>query len=357
MTEEHIEEKPPFVEIDPFKIGFNPKNPRGQHVEETDKHLWPLIESVREFGVLVPLVVRRLDGDEYELIDGERRLLAARSAGLSKVPAHVIYESVDEEKMRKTMFHIHRYRESWGPLAECEALTTLYTELLEKYGRSDDRDLLQEFMDRTGYYKRTAQDRLRFLRWPPKLRRRVYEEDVPYWFVIELESKIIEPARNNFPEYVNDKTVDAIRSGLFEKWDKKVVGPAVSVREAGIIARTSVPGERKHEAVTILERLINEPTLSFEEARELYVQKFKDAELAPRRGPVALLNDLDRLANELGDYEEGYILDGVGRSKVDPKIFIDALDRLSEVLDDLRERILGGKRRAQEQDCADEHPG
>lgn len=342
MTEEHIEERPPFVEIDPFRIDVNPENPRGEHVEETDKHLWPLIESVREFGVLVPLIVKPLEGDEYDyqLIDGERRLHAARSAGLRKVPARVIYERVDEERMRKTMFHIHRYRESWGPLAECDSLTSLYAELLDKYGRSDDPGLLQEFIERTGYYKRTAQDRLRFLRWPLELRKLVYDGEASYWFVIEVESKIIEPASKNFPEYVNDRTIDAIRSRLFEKLEKNVVGRAVAVREAGIIARTSVRPEQKGEARAILERLVQEPTLSFEEARELYLTKFPDAELPPRRGPVALLNDLQRLANELRDYDERYIVNGVGRSRVDIKSFMEALGELSDVLGDVRERIL-----------------
>ena len=256
----------------------------------------------------------------------------------------VIRDATDEEALRKTMFHIHRYREPWTPAAECEALTNLYEELVSKYGDPDDPRLLREFIDRTGYYTRTAQDRLRFLRWPLDLKDRVYRGDVKYWYVEEIESKIVEPARRNFPEYVNEGTVDDIRRKLFEKALRKAVGPAVAVRDAGIIAQTPVGREDKDKAEAILRDLVEDATVSFEEAQQRYLAAFPDLELPPRMGPVALVNAIRRLADELREYDEEYVVSGVGRSRVDVTSFVQMLDELSDVLQDLRARVL----RAQE---------
>lgn len=340
MTDGVSTDEPDFVPLDPFRIQFNPDNPRGKHVEETDRHLWPLVESVREFGVLVPLIVMEHREGEYEymLVDGERRLLAARKARLETVPARVVRPPFDTEALRKTMFHIHRYREAWTAPAECEALTPLYEELVDKYDDPDDPALLEEFIDRTGYYAGTAQDRLRFLHWPSDLKARVYEGDARYWFVVEVE-RIVDAARRNFPEYVNDDTVDVVRRKLFQKSVKNVVGPAVAVREAGIIARTPVGPADKDKALAILQDLVEQPTMTFEEARDQYLAAFPDVEVPPRRGPVAIANELDRLAEELREYDEQYILKGVGRSRINVAAFLAAVDELSEVLEDLTGRL------------------
>lgn len=347
MSEDTQQTNLNFDRVDPFKIRFNPDNPRGQKVAETDRHLLSLEESVREFGVLVPLVVveERYNDYEYLLVDGERRLLAARHAGLEKVPVLILRSPFSEESLRKTMFHIHRHREAWKAPAECEALEPLYEELLAKYQNSDDPQFLEEFIDRTGYYSLTAQDRLRFLRWPRHLRERVLGGDVHYWYVVEVE-KLIEPAKKNFPEYVNDATVDRIRAMLLEKSVKGVVGPAVAVREAGVIARTALRCEDRDKALAILKDLVEQPMMSFEEARDRYLRAFPDLEVPPRRKPVALANEVSRLANALRDYDEQFIVSGVGRSKVDVDSFVQAMDELSEVLDDLRDRVRAAARQA-----------
>ena len=75
-------------EIDLFKIDPNPNNPRGIDIETKDKKLALLKDSIRQFGILVPLVVARI-GSRYRLLDGERRLVAAQALGLKTVPAYV----------------------------------------------------------------------------------------------------------------------------------------------------------------------------------------------------------------------------------------------------------------------------
>ncbi|MFX5510453.1 ParB/RepB/Spo0J family partition protein, partial [Acinetobacter baumannii] len=78
--------------IDPQSIVPNPRQPR-THFDPED--LAELVHSVREFGVLQPVVVRDKGDGTYELIMGERRTRASREAGLTSIPA-VVRETEDE---------------------------------------------------------------------------------------------------------------------------------------------------------------------------------------------------------------------------------------------------------------------
>ncbi|MDP5128435.1 MAG: ParB/RepB/Spo0J family partition protein, partial [Pontimonas sp.] len=98
-----------LVAVPPTSIRPNPKQPRKEfHQEELDE----LIHSVREFGVLQPIVVRPLAQPEgtvaYELIMGERRLRAATAAGLDTIPA-VVRETDDDAMLRDALLeNLHR---------------------------------------------------------------------------------------------------------------------------------------------------------------------------------------------------------------------------------------------------------
>jgi ParB family chromosome partitioning protein len=102
----------------------NPRQPRQSFAEDA---LAALARSIREVGVLQPLVVRRQNG-AFELVAGERRLRAARLAGLATVPA-VVREGDDTESLREALIeNIHR--EDLGPLE----LAAAFQELLEELG-------------------------------------------------------------------------------------------------------------------------------------------------------------------------------------------------------------------------------
>lgn len=317
-------------EIEVREITMNPDNPRGQDVAGSDDAFWYLVESVKDFGVLVPLLVRPIDDQGYQLIDGERRLLAAKQLALKTVPAYVMHEALDKETIQKTMFQIHHGRRGWDAPAECRALEPFYAELIKEHGRADEEVLVKELVKRTGMNKRTAHDRLQFLRWPEAIKWQIYkgETKAPYWFIVELEDKIIEPAIDNFPEYFDRVPADEVRRLLFRKWEQKVVGAAENVRSAGIIARYKAPEDHRKEAEEIFKRLVKDETLGFEEARQEFLARFPDAEEPRPMGPRAIYNALLRLTELLNGYDERYVVEGLGRSKVAPGIFVAALDAL-----------------------------
>lgn len=96
-----------------------------------DKKLEELASSIRTHGVLQPLLVRKMD-DQYELVAGERRLRAAKKAGLKKVP--VIFFTADHAKAAEMGLIENIQREDLNVMEEAAA----YHEMLEKYGHTQE---------------------------------------------------------------------------------------------------------------------------------------------------------------------------------------------------------------------------
>jgi ParB family chromosome partitioning protein len=117
-----------LLEIPISAVAPNPHQPRDRFDEEA---LEGLVASVREVGILQPVVVRR-SGEGYELIAGERRFRAAQRAGLATIPA-VIRDSDDITSLQEALIeNIHR--EDLGPIELAEA----FRELLDELGATQE---------------------------------------------------------------------------------------------------------------------------------------------------------------------------------------------------------------------------
>ncbi len=115
-----------FAELDVAAIHANPRQPRQVFDEDA---LGELTHSIREFGVLQPVVVRarRSDGG-YELVMGERRLRAAVAAGLARIPA-IVRDTADDAMLRDALLE-NVHRTALNPLEEAAA----YQQLLDEFG-------------------------------------------------------------------------------------------------------------------------------------------------------------------------------------------------------------------------------
>lgn len=133
-------------------IKANIQQPR-KHFE--NEQLLELKESIREFGILQPLLVRREDDGTYLLIAGERRLRAAKMAGLDKVP--VIIKNVAEEELSMIALVENIQRENLGFIEEAKA----YKNLMETYGMT--QAMLSE---KLGKKQSTISNKIRILNLP-----------------------------------------------------------------------------------------------------------------------------------------------------------------------------------------------
>ncbi|WP_169582916.1 MULTISPECIES: ParB/RepB/Spo0J family partition protein [Microbacterium] len=148
-----------LAHIDPHSIVPNPRQPR-THFDQED--LAELVHSVREFGVLQPVVVRANEDGQYELIMGERRTRAAREAGLTTIPA-VIRDTADEHLLRDALLE-NLHRSELNPLEEASA----YQQLLEDFGITQE-----ELASRIGRSRPQISNTIRLLKLPVPVQQRV----------------------------------------------------------------------------------------------------------------------------------------------------------------------------------------
>lgn len=139
------------VELPIDSIAPNPHQPRKDF---DDKALQDLVASLRQSGVLQPVVVRRL-GDGYQLVVGERRWRAAKLAGITRIPA-VIREASDAESLELALVE-NLLREDLNPMEEAEA----YQRLLAEFGWTQE-----ELAQRVARDRSSVANCLRLLKLP-----------------------------------------------------------------------------------------------------------------------------------------------------------------------------------------------
>jgi len=133
----------------------NPFQPRKTF---SDEQLQELVDSIREKGILQPLLVRR-KSDGYELIAGERRWRAAQRAGLREIP--ILVRDVSDSEMLELSLIENIQRENLNPIEEAEA----YKRLVEQFHFTQE-----EISKKVGKDRTTIANTVRLLRLPPEIK-------------------------------------------------------------------------------------------------------------------------------------------------------------------------------------------
>jgi ParB family transcriptional regulator, chromosome partitioning protein len=150
-----------LLQVPASAIAPNPKQPRSRFDDETLKEL---AASIREVGILQPIVVRRA-GQGYEVVTGERRLRAAKLAGLATVPV-VLRDSDDADLLREALIeNIHR--EDLNPIELGEA----FRQLLDELGLKQE-----ELADRVGVSRSHIANTIRLLALPLEVQQLLTDE-------------------------------------------------------------------------------------------------------------------------------------------------------------------------------------
>ncbi len=207
-----------LAQIAPASIRPNPQQPRREFRQE---ELDELIHSVREFGVLQPIVVRPLAQPEgpvaYELIMGERRLRAATAAGLATIPA-VVRDTADDAMLRDALLE-NLHRANLNPLEEASA----YQQLLSDFGITQD-----ELATKIGRSRPQVTNTLRLLRLPERIQ-------------AQVAAGVLSAGHARALLSVTDP-------GAMEKLAKKIVEQSLTVRqaeEAAGVIKPAKPGAQK----------------------------------------------------------------------------------------------------------------
>jgi ParB family chromosome partitioning protein len=205
-----------LANLNPADIVPNANQPRTEFREE---ELAELVVSIREIGVLQPIVVRPLQGavdggPQYELIMGERRLRATKQLGLTSIPA-VIKNTADEDMLRDALLE-NLHRANLNPLEEASA----YQQLLADFGITQE-----QLGERIGRSRPQITNTLRLLRLPEPIQRQVASGVLSAGHARAILS-VVEPA-----------AMDRLAS--------KIVNEELSVRAAEAAATASSPKPAK----------------------------------------------------------------------------------------------------------------
>jgi ParB family transcriptional regulator, chromosome partitioning protein len=148
-----------FAEVATGSITPNPRQPRTAFDEDA---LDELASSIREVGLLQPVVVRQVMPGHYELIMGERRWRASQRAGLQHIPA-IVRETADTDLLRDALME-NLHRQQLDPLEEAAA----YQQLLDDFGATHE-----QLARKIGRSRPHISNTLRLLNLPPTVQKRV----------------------------------------------------------------------------------------------------------------------------------------------------------------------------------------
>lgn len=204
-------------EIPILSIRANTRQPRTQF---DDEKLAELASSIREFGVLQPLIVRLVADDQYELIAGERRLRASKLAGLNQVP--VVIRAASAQASLEIALIENVQREDITAM-EC---AVAYKRLADEFDMTQD-----QVAQRVGKSRVAISNTLRLLKLPKRIQEGIYNEEITEGHARAL-LMVDSPIR---------------QAALFEK----IIKEGLSVREVERQARASDlprPGGNKKKA-------------------------------------------------------------------------------------------------------------
>ncbi|WP_022902088.1 ParB/RepB/Spo0J family partition protein [Humibacter albus] len=258
-----------LASLSPDDIVPNAQQPRTEFDQEA---MDELVASIREVGVLQPVVVRAIvdQAGKYELIMGERRLRATKAVGLSTIPA-VIKDTADEDMLRDALLE-NLHRSQLNPLEEASA----YQQLLADFGITQD-----ELATRIGRSRPQITNTIRLLKLPSPVQQRVAAGVLSAGHARAILAAGDESAMKKFADKIvnEDLSVRAAEAIVSAKPKDVKPRPAAGKRQAHLDGIAERLGDRLNTRVKVA--------------------------LGARKGQITIefasVQDLNRILEELGE--------------------------------------------------------
>jgi ParB family transcriptional regulator, chromosome partitioning protein len=159
-----IDDKNRILDIEPEKIQLNPHQPRQKFAHDD---LEDLINSIKVYGIIQPLIVTKIDDSNYQLIAGERRLRSAKVLNLRTVPV-IVREAKEQEKLELALIE-NLQRKNLNPLEEALSFKRLM----------DEFNLTQETVaQKIGKKRSSVANTLRLLSLPEEVQKAILDEKI-----------------------------------------------------------------------------------------------------------------------------------------------------------------------------------
>jgi ParB family chromosome partitioning protein len=285
---------PMFEQLSLDRIDPNPRQPRGSFDEEPLQELTTSIEAV---GVLQPIVVRP-SGERYQVVMGERRVRAARAAGLERIPA-IVRTTEDDQMLRDALLE-NVHREDLNPLEEAAA----YEQLLLDFGITQE-----ELAARLGKSRPVIANAMRLLRLPGSVQRRIAARTLSAGHARAVAS-LEDPVQQ-------------------ERLADRIVAEGLTVRMAEELAQRIKNGEPllgpdEHARVRVRPTMQAPGMADLAERLSDRLETRVRVQLGKRKGKVliefATLDDLQRICDAIGLEQRAVDVPHTPRPADDPKV-------------------------------------
>ena len=215
--------------ISPKEIDFDPHNPRGETEDQilSDESFSRLVDSVKVYGVLEPLIVRKTGerASQYILVDGERRWRASLEANLEEVPALI---ATDEINGRILAYQVHKLRKDWSKATETKSIKIIIEEIREAHPDTDisERELKKKIREITNSSGHEIRDIMYLIKYDDDIIEQVIEEktELRLSHLIQIEQSFIPRLKKKFPEIIEKYDEHTIRHILANKAAKGLLG-------------------------------------------------------------------------------------------------------------------------------------
>ena len=173
-------------------IEANPYQPRKEFIQE---ELLELVQSIKTLGLIQPITVRKIEGDKFQLISGERRWRASKLAGLTEIPAYI--RVADDQGMLEMALVENIQRSNLNPL-----------EIALSYQRLIDECQLQHdvLAKRVGKERSTVSNYVRLLKLPPDIQSALKDKSLSMGHakaLLSIEDPVVQ--LNIFKRVINEK--------------------------------------------------------------------------------------------------------------------------------------------------------
>ncbi|BDZ54781.1 ParB/RepB/Spo0J family partition protein [Agromyces marinus] len=262
-----------LARLDPADVLPNAQQPRTVFDEDD---LAELVHSIKEFGVLQPIVVRPhpVDAGKYELVMGERRLRATKAAGLDTIPA-VVKDTADEAMLRDALLE-NLHRSQLNPLEEASA----YQQLLADFGITQE-----ELATRIGRSRPQISNTLRLLKLPEPIQ-------------VRVAAGVLSAGHARAILAAGD-------AEAMQRLADKIVNEDLSVRAAEAIAAQAPKAPRQKPAAGKRQEFLDDLSTRLGDRLDTRVK----ISLGARKGRInidfATVQDLRRILSELGENLDG----------------------------------------------------
>lgn len=253
----------------PNKISVSPDNPRGEKEEKIKKspRFKALVTSIKEFGVLEPLIVKRDETgtDNYILVDGERRLIASREAELDEVP--ILIES-NVHDARILAYQIHMLRENWSKITETKAIKKIISDIKEDKPDIKESEIRTILKSITAHTNDEISDLMKLIKYDEKTIEKSISGQIQPSYLIQIESSFISRLKKEYPAIIETYSEEKIRKIMVRKVLNKLLGNTRFLMDQFKIVFKDA--QNKKEISRLIDEFLKTKTKNLEDTLEEY---------------------------------------------------------------------------------------